>query len=114
MIKTLRILFLAVFCFVTYTVIDTSFQSNLLYAWSSLAAIPWMTAALKDFYSLMLPLMLWMFYKESSTAARAVWAILFVTLGSIGTSGYLLLQLMRVPAGAAIETVLLRKEPMLP
>jgi uncharacterized membrane protein YczE len=114
MINALRVLFLAVFLFVAYTVIETSFRSNLFEAWSGLAAIPWMTATLKDFYALMLPVMLWMFHKEESTAARAVWAIVFVTLGSIGTSAYVLLQLMRVPSDSAVQALLVRKERTLP
>jgi hypothetical protein len=114
MIWTLRIAFFSALLFVSYTVIETSLRSDLFDAWSGLAAIPWMGATLKDFYALMLPVMLWMFYKERTAAARAVWAVLFIALGSIGTSGYVLIQLMRVPAGASIETVLLRKEPTLP
>jgi hypothetical protein len=49
MIATLRVLFIVIFVYMTYTVIATCLESNLVAAWSGLAAIPWMTATLKDF-----------------------------------------------------------------
>lgn len=108
MIVTLRILFAVLFVYVTYTVIVTSLESNLFAEWSSLAAIPWMGATLKDFYALMVPILLWMWYKEESLASRVAWSVAFVCLGSIGTSGYLLVQLFRLPADAPLGALLLR------
>jgi hypothetical protein len=103
-------LFAALLAYVAFTVIETSLRSNLFEAWSELAAIPWMSATLKDFYALMAPMLLWMTYKERNAASVLLWALLFVCLGSIGTSGYILLQLSRVPSDARIEAVLLREE----
>jgi hypothetical protein len=114
MIRLLRALFFLLFAYVGYTVIETSLKSNLFDAWSELASIPWMSATLKDFYALLAPVLLWMFYKERHAAARTIWTILFVCLGSIGTSAYILLQLMAVPADAPLAAVLLRKEETAP
>jgi hypothetical protein len=109
MIQALRILFLVLFLYVAYTVVATSLESNLFAEWSTLAAIPWMGATLKDFYALMVPLLLWMWYRESSTASRAAWTIAFLLLGSIGTSGYILLQLLRLPTDAPVRALLVRE-----
>ena len=107
MIKMLRVLFFLVFIYMTYTVISTSIESNLFAEWSKLGAIPWMTATLKDFYAIMLIIVLWMFYKEKTWPLRIVWLVLFVCLGSIATSAYVLIQLFRVSAEDPLEKVLL-------
>jgi hypothetical protein len=109
MIRVLRIVFLTLFLYVGYTVIATSLKSNLFTEWSTLAAIPWMGATLKDFYALMAPLLLWMWYREASTASRVAWTFAFILLGSIGTSGYILLQLLKLPADAPVRALLVRE-----
>ena len=109
MIKMLRVLFFLIFVYMTYTVIATSIESNLFAEWSKLAAIPWMTATLIDFYANMVIVALWMFYKERSWAFRAVWLVLFVGLGSIATSAYVLIQLFRVSAEDPLEKVILNR-----
>jgi hypothetical protein len=50
-----------------------------------------------------------MWYRESSTASRAAWTIAFLLLGSIGTSGYILLQLLRLPTDAPVRALLVRE-----
>jgi hypothetical protein len=109
MIRGLRILFLGLFLYVGYTVVTTSLASNLFTEWSTLAAIPWMGATLKDFYALMVPLLLWMWYREDAIGPRLAWSAAFVLLGSIGTSGYILLRLMRLPSDAPVSALLLRE-----
>ena len=109
MITTLRTLFTLIFVYMTYVVVTTSLESNLFAEWSTLAAIPWMSATLKDFYALMVSIALWMLYKEKTWPFRAVWLVLFVCLGSIATSAYVLIQLFRVSAQDPIEKVLLRQ-----
>jgi hypothetical protein len=108
MIKMLRVLFSLIFLYLTYTVIATSIESNLFAEWSKLGAIPWMTATLKDFYANMVIVVLWMFYKERSLLLRMGWLVLFIGLGSIATSAYVLIQLFRVSATDPLEKVLLR------
>ena len=108
MIIALRILFILIFVFMVWTIIGTSLESNLIAEWSNLAAIPWMTATLKDFYANMVIIALWMFYKEKSSLSRIAWLVLFVGLGSIATSAYVLMHLFRVRATDPLEKVLLR------
>jgi predicted permease len=83
-------------------------ESNLFAEWSKLGAIPWMIATLKDFYANMVIIVLWMFYKERTWLSRIVWTVLFVCLGSIATSAYVLVQLFRISAKDPLEKILLR------
>ena len=106
----LILLFLAIFLWVTYIVIDTSFQSNLFKEWDYLSSIPWMQATLWDFYANIAVLLVWVYYKESNIAVKALWTVLFVTLGSIAVTGYVLLQLFKLKPGEGLEKVLLRTE----
>jgi len=99
----------ATFVWVVYIVISTSLESNLFKEWDFLASIPWMRATLWDFYALILVLLLWVYYKESSIVLKGVWTVLFVGLGSIAVTAYVLLQLFRLKKGEGLHNVLLRK-----
>jgi hypothetical protein len=91
-----------------YVVVSTSIESSLFNEWSYLGSIPWMTATLKDFYANIIVLFAWVAYKERSRALKAVWLVLFVCLGSIAVTFYVLLQLFKLKPGEGIENVLLR------
>ncbi len=107
--RTLLItLFSALCLYMIYTVISTSLESNLFKEWSYLGSIPWMRATLIDFYTNIAVLFAWVVYKERSWIVRAVWLVLFVGLGSIGVTVYVLVQLFRLKPGDGIEHVLLR------
>jgi hypothetical protein len=108
MINGLRALFIAVVFYMSWTVITTSLESNLISEWSRLAAIPWMTATLKDFYANTLIIALWMAYRESTWLSRTAWLAGFVCLGSIATSGYVLMRLFGVSANDSVERVLVK------
>lgn len=109
--KNLMILIFSAVCiWVTYIVIDTSFQSNLFTEWNYLKSIPWMKATLWDFYANILVLLVWVYYKESNIALKAVWTVLFITLGSIAVTGYVLIQLFQLKPGDGLEKVLLRSK----
>jgi len=101
----LILIFTAVFIWVTYVVIDTSFQSNLFKEWNYLKTIPWMQATLWDFYANIFVLLIWVYYKESSIAVKGLWTVLFITLGSIAVTGYVLIQLFKLKPGEGLEKV---------
>lgn len=109
MITFLKILFSTLCAYMIYVVVSTSLASNLLQEWSYLGSIPWMTATLKDFYANIVVLFAWVAYKERSYAARALWLVLFVGLGSIAVTAYVLLQLFRLKPGQGLEHVLLKQ-----
>ena len=50
----------------------------------------------------------WVLYKERGLVNRLIWFVLIMTLGNIAMSGYVLVQLFRLPGGASVETLLLR------
>lgn len=97
-----------VFVWVVHVVVETSMQSNLFKEWDYLMSIPWMKATLWDFYANIFVLLLWVYYKESHLAMKAIWTILFITLGGIAVTGYVLLQLMKLRAGDGLDKVLLK------
>lgn len=88
--------FILLFGYIVYTVITTSLQSNLFKEWDFLASIPWMKATLVDFYINTVVIFSWMSFREKLWSIRFIWLILFVTLGSIATTLYVLIQLFKL------------------
>lgn len=103
MITTLKIVFTVLLVWVCYTVIVTSLQSNLFTQWHFLGSIPWMRATLWDFYTNVAVIYLWLCYKEKNTMPKIVWLILLVTLGSIATCSYVLIQLFKLKPGDGLN-----------
>jgi len=103
MLTALKILFGLLFVWMCYTVISTSIESNLFKQWGFLGSIPWMRATLWDFYANVTVIFLWVCYKENSIALRIIWLILLVTLGSIASCAYVLIQLFRLKRGQGLK-----------
>jgi hypothetical protein len=101
-------MFSALFIWVTYIVVDTSYQSNLFKEWNYLMSIPWMKATLWDFYANIFVLLIWVYYKESNIGVKGLWTVLFITLGSIAVTGYVLLQLFKLKTGEGLEKILIK------
>jgi hypothetical protein len=106
MVSFLKIFLIVVWLFMVYMVVSTSLESSLFKEWDYLAGIPWMRATLWDFYANILVIYLWVLYREKSIASKILWLILFVALGSIGSIGYLLIQLFGVKRGEEVEMIL--------
>jgi hypothetical protein len=102
-ITVLKILFGLLFIWMCYTVISTSLQSNLFSQWNFLGSIPWMRATLWDFYANVAVIFIWVAYKENSTLIRVLWLILLLTLGSIASCAYVLIQLFRLKPGEGLK-----------
>ena len=109
MINLLKIIFAAIFVWITYIVISTSLESSLFKEWDFLGSIPWMRATLWDFYANIFIITLWMFYKEKSTLLKIVWVILFVCLGAIATSAYVLIKLFKLKDGEGVKELIANK-----
>jgi hypothetical protein len=109
MINLLKIIFTAIFVWVTYIVISTSLESSLFKEWDFLGSIPWMRATLWDFYANIFIITLWMFYKEKSMLLKIVWVILFVCLGAIATSAYVLIKLFKLKDGEGVKELIANK-----
>ncbi len=70
---------------------------------------PWLVATLFDAYFGFLWFWLWVAYKETSWLARAIWLLLILAAGNMAMAVYMLIQLWRLPVGASIEQLLLRR-----
>lgn len=92
-----------------YVVISTSLESSLFAEWDFLGAIPWMRATLWDFYANILVIFIFVVFREKHVALIGLWAVLFFCLGSIGSIGYLLIELFRLSPGQGVEMILQRK-----
>ena len=104
----LKLLFAAIFLGMTVVTIRTSLAVSLWSAWDSFAANPWAVATLWDAYCGFTIFYCWVFYKERSGFARALWLVLIMGLGNIATSLYLLIQLLRLPEQEPLEALLRR------
>lgn len=106
MVSFLKIFLGLVWLFMVYMVVSTSLESSLFKEWDFLGSIPWMRATLWDFYANVLVIYLWVLYREKNMGIKILWAVLFFTLGSIGTIGYVLIQLFSLDAGEGIDSIL--------
>lgn len=70
---------------------------------------PWMVATLFDAYFAFLWFWLWVAYKETGWAARLTWLLLILLMGNMAMAAYVLIALWRLPPGASIEQLLLRR-----
>ena len=70
---------------------------------------PWLVATLFDAYFGFLWFWLWVAYKETGWLARGIWLVLILLLGNMAMAAYMLIQLWRLPAGASIDQLLLRR-----
>lgn len=109
MVKFLKIFLSLVWLFMVFMVVTTSLESSLFDEWQFLGSIPWMRATLWDFYANVLVIFLWVIYRERSVSIMILWVVLFFTLGSIGTIGYVLIQLFSLRQGEGLEEILKRK-----
>lgn len=108
MLQVLKYVLLVVLIFMIYIVVSTSIESNLYKEWDFLSSIPWMRATLWDFYANVLVIYLWVIYKEKNVFVLILWAVLFFCLGSIGTIGYVLIQLFKAKPTHGIKEVLVQ------
>lgn len=110
MVQVLKYVLLTVFIFMIYIVISTSLESNLYKEWDHLASIPWMRATLWDFYANILVIYLWVIYKEKNILVILLWAVLFFCLGSIGSIGYVLIQLFCAKSTDGMKEILMHSK----
>jgi hypothetical protein len=73
---------------------------------------PWFLATLADAYWGFFVFYVWIWYKEPSWVARAVWLLAVVLLGNIAMAAYGLAVTWRLPREAGVTDVLLRGSPV--
>lgn len=109
MIHFLRGLFLFVLLSMLAVTTGASLDRGIFDAASELWTYPWFRATLVDAYFGFLTVFVWIAYKETAWSRRIVWFVLLMLLGNIAIAVYLLIQLLRLPAGARMEDLLLRR-----
>jgi hypothetical protein len=105
----LKLLFGAIFVWMTVLTIRTSLAVSLWDAWPSYAANPWAVATLYDAYFGFLTFYVWLAYKERPLWSRVLWFVLIMGLGNIAMSLYVLIQLTRLRPDEPAEAVLWRR-----
>ncbi len=86
-----------------------SMDRSITVAWDELSSDRWFQATLIDAYCGFLLFYLWVAYKEVHWAARLGWFFGIALLGNIAMAIYMLLQLAKLPPGAAPADLLLRR-----
>jgi hypothetical protein len=109
MILFLRLLFSLVLASMLWVTTWAGMQCALWDTPRAVATHPWFIATMFDTYWGFITFYCWLAYKERSWVAKIAWLVAVLLLGNIAMSIYILIQLFRVPAGARIEEVLLRK-----
>ena len=104
----LKLLFAAIFLWMTVLTIRTSLTVSLFAAWDSFAANPWAVATLYDAYFGFITFWVWVAYKERTWWSRLLWLVAILCLGNIAMSMYVLIQLFRLRPDQSVEAALLR------
>jgi hypothetical protein len=111
-VKTvLKVFFSAIFLWMTFLTIRTSFEVSLWSAWDSFGRNPWAVATLHDAYFGFLTFWVWVAYKETTVWSRVLWLVLILGLGNIAMSAYVLIQLFRLKPEQPVEALLERGAP---
>ncbi len=105
----LKLLFGVIFVFMVVMTIRTGLSVSLRAAWPGYAANPWAMATLYDAYFGFVTFYAWVFYKERSVWAKALWFLLIMGLGNIAMSFYVLIQLFRLMPDESAATILRRR-----
>ncbi len=85
-------------------IVVTSLASIQMPIWKAFATFgdnPWAPATLWDAYFGFLTFFVWVCWREPRMGPRAIWFVLIMALGNIAMSGYVLIQLFRLPPGAS-------------
>ncbi len=93
----------------TCVTVVTSLKSNLFVVLPIMIHDPWTLATLIDFYFNILIIWAWVVYRERRFAVSVAWLLAFIALGSIATSGYVLLQLFALKPVEGLDSLFLRK-----
>jgi len=104
----LKLLFSAIFLWMTVLTIRTSLSVSLWSAWDSFAGNPWAVATLYDAYFGFITFWVWVAYKENTYWSRFLWLALILCLGNIAMSLYVLIQLFRLKPDQPVEALLRR------
>ncbi|MEB3245435.1 MAG: DUF1475 family protein [Vampirovibrionales bacterium] len=106
----LIILFSIIFLAMVSVVTWASFTQSLLAIPEPVAKNPWFIATLFDAYAGFLTIYAWVAYREPKLSVKILWLMLFMGLGNIAISAYVLLAIAKLPKGEPITAILLPKK----
>ncbi|XP_068652584.1 uncharacterized protein [Aristolochia californica] len=93
-VDVLKTLFILLDCLIISSVVYTLVTDGLPFRKELLT--PWMVATLVDFYIDIIPIAVWVVYKESSWISTVFWIVLLLCFGSITTCTYIIFQLFKL------------------
>ena len=102
----LKLLFGAIFVWMTTITIRTLLEISIWDAWDSYAANPWAVATLWDAYFGFVTFYVWVWFKERATWRRILWFVLIMGLGNIAMSLYVLIELYHLRDNQPVESIL--------
>jgi hypothetical protein len=105
--KALRVFFSVVLIAMIAVTTWAELEKGVIWGFGYLFAERWGIATLADAYCGFCTFSCWVFYKEKSWPARAIWFVLILLFGNIAMSSYALIQLRRLPKGAGVKEFLL-------
>jgi hypothetical protein len=112
MILFLRFLFVVVIgSMLAVTSWASLHQSLGAFAHSATFREPWVIATLFDAYWAFITFYTWVAWKEQGGPARVLWFVAIILLGNLAMATYMLRELWRVSASAALAEVFTRRNP---
>ena len=75
----------------------------------AVASHPWFIATLFDAYWGFLTFYVWVWFKQTSPAARLAWFVAIMLLGNIAMSAYCLRELLAAPRQSGLAEILTRR-----
>lgn len=100
---------LLVLALMTWATVAASLDRSVVAAGRDLWSDLWFRATLADTYCAFLTFYLWVAYKQPRWPARIGWLVAILLLGNFAMAAFLLRELFRLPAGAPLSDLLLRR-----
>ncbi len=109
MITLFRLIFWSILIGMLFVTVTASLERGIVEAAQTLWKDGWFRATLADAYFGFLTIFLWVVYKERHIVARITWFLLFMTLGNIAISIYILIQVHQLETDSSFEQLLVRR-----
>ncbi|CAN7042926.1 unnamed protein product [Brassica oleracea var. botrytis] len=103
LVTGLKVFLPVMFCVMLATLIYTIITDGLPEPDRRDVFTPWFATTIVDFYINIVPIAVWIVYKESTWFGSILWAILLIVFGSLTTCVYLFMQLLKLTPQEASE-----------
>ncbi|KAG7647253.1 hypothetical protein ISN45_At01g023070 [Arabidopsis thaliana x Arabidopsis arenosa] len=103
LVTGLKVVLPVMFCLMLATLVYTIITDGLPLPDRQDVFTPWFVTTILDFYINLVPIAVWIVYKESTWSGSILWTILLIIFGSLTTCVYLFLQLLKLTNQEASE-----------